>query len=192
MVGYFSIEYRQTDSRTSGFTLVELLIVIVVIALLAVISIVAYNGVTQRAQNSSAYETIRNYAQAFKMIDTDGTLPSANACLGPASAYPSGCAIGGQNATTQPSTNTLLTNEGMTNQPTMPFSSAPTLMYATPYYSAQAVLLYYMPGPSTNCGVQPVMSPNGSGVWGFYGATTSMTGIGPGNAYTFCVIGIKF
>lgn len=39
--------------RTSGFTIVELLIVIVVIGILAAIVIVAYNGVTKRAQTSS-------------------------------------------------------------------------------------------------------------------------------------------
>lgn len=38
--------------RTAGFTIVELLIVIVIIGLLAAIVIVAYNGVTKRAQTS--------------------------------------------------------------------------------------------------------------------------------------------
>ena len=37
----------------SGFTLAELLIVIVVIAVLAAISVVVYNGVQKRAQNSA-------------------------------------------------------------------------------------------------------------------------------------------
>lgn len=39
--------------RTAGFTIVELLIVIVVIGVLAAIVIVAYNGTTRRAQTSS-------------------------------------------------------------------------------------------------------------------------------------------
>lgn len=47
MVGMSLISKRQ-----SGFTIVELLIVIVVIAILATISVVAYNGVQARARDS--------------------------------------------------------------------------------------------------------------------------------------------
>lgn len=44
--------YNNNVSR--GFTIVELLIIIVVIAILAAISVVAYNGVQQRAHDSTA------------------------------------------------------------------------------------------------------------------------------------------
>lgn len=40
--------------RTRGFTIVELLIVIVVIAILAAITLVAYNGISERARVSAA------------------------------------------------------------------------------------------------------------------------------------------
>lgn len=44
---------KTTNLNRRGFTLVELLIVIVVIAILAAISIVAYNGIQDRARSSS-------------------------------------------------------------------------------------------------------------------------------------------
>ncbi len=48
---------RQTPKHT-GFTIVELLIVIVVIAVLAAITVVAYRGLTQRAQDSAVESNV--------------------------------------------------------------------------------------------------------------------------------------
>lgn len=52
-----------------GFTIVELLIVIVVIAILAAIVIVSYNGVTQNARDSSrsaAVDTIKEGLELYR------------------------------------------------------------------------------------------------------------------------------
>lgn len=64
-----------------GFTIVELLIVIVVIAILAAISIVAYNGIQQRAQNTTLQSDLANAAKAIELHNAEhgnypGTLPS--------------------------------------------------------------------------------------------------------------------
>ena len=50
-----------------GFTIVELLIVIVVIAILATITIVSYNGIKQRAQVSSVAEGLSQVKKAFTL-----------------------------------------------------------------------------------------------------------------------------
>ena len=49
--------------RPDGFTIVELLIVIVVIAILAAITIVAFNGIQDRARNSSIQTDLTNFAK---------------------------------------------------------------------------------------------------------------------------------
>lgn len=51
----------------SGFTIVELLIVIVIIALLAAVSIVAYNGVQDRGRRAKVDSDIRNIITAIHM-----------------------------------------------------------------------------------------------------------------------------
>lgn len=56
-----------------GFTIVELLIVVVVIAILAAITIVAYNGIQNRAKQSAAQSTA---SQAGKKIATYAALNS--------------------------------------------------------------------------------------------------------------------
>jgi prepilin-type N-terminal cleavage/methylation domain-containing protein len=76
---------------TSGFTIVELLIVIVVIAILATISIVAYNGIQQRARNAQIVSGVKIYEKAIlSYAAVNGSYPTISgqmACLG--ANYPS-------------------------------------------------------------------------------------------------------
>ncbi len=53
-----------SQNKQKGFTIVELLIVIVVIGILAAISIVAYNGVTQKARDDQRLADARNIVNA--------------------------------------------------------------------------------------------------------------------------------
>jgi prepilin-type N-terminal cleavage/methylation domain-containing protein len=75
--------------KQNGFTIVELLIVIVVIAILATISLVVYNGVQKRAKNSQIQAAVVSYAKSLKLYAVDnGALPNiaqsggSYACLG--------------------------------------------------------------------------------------------------------------
>lgn len=69
---------------TSGFTIVELLIVIVVIAVIASISIVAYSGVQERARNVKTIAGAREYIKALRLyaVDHGGYPDTPYSCLG--------------------------------------------------------------------------------------------------------------
>jgi prepilin-type N-terminal cleavage/methylation domain-containing protein len=54
---------RNRAGRRQGFTIVELLIVVVVIAILAAITIVSYNGISNRAKNSAAASAAEQVAK---------------------------------------------------------------------------------------------------------------------------------
>lgn len=58
---------KQTKNR--GFTIVELLIVIVVIAILAAITIVAYNGVQNRAKSSAGQSLANTVVKKFEALN---------------------------------------------------------------------------------------------------------------------------
>jgi general secretion pathway protein G len=63
--------------RTNGFTIVELLVVIVVIGILAAVTIVSYTGISSKATISSMQSDLSTSSQRLKMYYTDnGTYPT--------------------------------------------------------------------------------------------------------------------
>ena len=71
------------QTKAKGFTIVELLIVVVIIAILAAITIVAYNGIQNRAKASSAQSlanTVVKKAEAFNA--TESTYPASSTGFG--------------------------------------------------------------------------------------------------------------
>lgn len=61
-----------------GFTIVELLIVIVVIAILAAITVVSYNGISSQARDSSREVALRTVTQGLEMyFQKNGHYPDA-------------------------------------------------------------------------------------------------------------------
>jgi len=71
-------------SRRRGFTIVELLIVIVVIGILAAITIVAYNGIQARAQFATSQQELASIRKAILLFKAEkGTYPdSGDAWMG--------------------------------------------------------------------------------------------------------------
>jgi prepilin-type N-terminal cleavage/methylation domain-containing protein len=73
------------NQKKSGFTIVELLIVVVVIAILAAITIVAYNGIRQRADVSSLKSELSQAVkkiESVKVLSGTETYPSSQAAAG--------------------------------------------------------------------------------------------------------------
>ena len=73
-----------------GFTLVELLIVIVIIGILAAISIVSYNGVIGKARDSQRAQDMATIKKALMMYDTDNGGVRRTTAYNPASGYTGG------------------------------------------------------------------------------------------------------
>ena len=89
---------RQTlneKSESKGFTIVELLVVIVVIAILAAITIVSYTGISNKAVASSIQSDLDNASKALKLFQVDNM------------AYPATIST---NCSTNPTTTTPPTN----------------------------------------------------------------------------------
>ena len=80
--------------KENAFTIVELLIVIVVIGILAAITIVAYNGVQKRAQNTARVQELMQWNKTFEVYRAEhGEYPDVENrgyCLG--SDFPNGYA----------------------------------------------------------------------------------------------------
>lgn len=73
---WFIMSSIRAVRKNSGFTIVELLIVIVVIGILAAIVIVAFNGINQTAQKTSTVAEMRQWAKLFELYKAqNGSYP---------------------------------------------------------------------------------------------------------------------
>lgn len=74
------------NKAPSGFTIVELIVVVVVIAILSSVTVLSYNGVTNRADTSQVSALVQEWSTTLNMYkSTTGSYPKGNldyVCLG--------------------------------------------------------------------------------------------------------------
>lgn len=70
---------RYVNLKNGGFTIVELLIVVVVIAILAAITIVSYSGISNRANDTAVQSDLSAMAKKLQIYQADqGVYPDTN------------------------------------------------------------------------------------------------------------------
>jgi prepilin-type N-terminal cleavage/methylation domain-containing protein len=131
--------------KQQGFTIVELLIVVVVIGILAAIVIVAYNGVTNSARDSGYKSDAQNLAKIAEVV---------NANTG---SYPTGT-----------STSTLTSSFNSTSTAKIPSNIALTYVTAAPtnadaLTAANGTTKTYSVDPCTSGGVKIYYPSNTAG-----------------------------
>jgi prepilin-type N-terminal cleavage/methylation domain-containing protein len=154
--------------QQAGFTIVELLIVIVVIGILAAITIVAFNGVQERAQSTAIISQAKAYVKGLKLMEADIGRPTASSCIAPSSTITGGvCPSSDLWNTNTPYdaafNQSLGTYAGVSAMQLGRFgTSNPVgqLWYHGNYYGDNRSVLYYAVGPNTDCGLPDVLSPN--------------------------------
>lgn len=168
-----------------GFTIVELLVVIVVIAILAAITIVAYNGIQQRANNTSIIAAANN---SLSVIDAYITANDAYPPLSGSSCITStsGCVVNTVTTSARATFDTSLTTIG-TLPRSIPMTGGNQTGILYDYTSGRtyngavqpAILFYWLYGTSQPCGLSDVVTGWTAGVpssTGYTIANDSSTG----------------
>ncbi|MDB5167887.1 MAG: putative Fimbral protein [Candidatus Saccharibacteria bacterium] len=155
--------------RDKGFTIVELLIVIVVIGILAAITIVAYNGIQTRARNSQTISVIGTYQKVMMLYAADqSSYPSitTGVCLG--AGYSSGhCWVGTNGDYYENATFDGLLKPYLSVKPNMPGTTytlpSGDVRSGAAYIRASRQITYYLDGQNQTCGVSGATASNTTG-----------------------------
>lgn len=147
-------------AKNTGFTIVELLIVIVVIGVLAAISVVAYTGITQKANNAAIISAANQTLKAIQayMAAKDDYPTKTEVCV----TVDSGCAkSGGQTVSSNSAFNTAMA--GVAKPPTRVPNSGVTAYGIYTHYAATRtyndeprplIFSYFLQGINQQCGME--------------------------------------
>ena len=175
--------------HNAGFTIVELLIVIVVIGILAAITIVAFNGIQQRANNVATITSVNQSVKALSSyIAINGSYPATSSfCLVTSST----CTAGGS---------VLTTNQAALDKIKTIAILPASIPDARPEYNGivysyssgrtfngqnqPLILLYSLTGEAQSCGVANTTNSGGTVmVSGEYAVSSG--------GYTVCVVSVQ-
>jgi prepilin-type N-terminal cleavage/methylation domain-containing protein len=154
-------------NKRAGFTIVELLIVIVVIAILAAITIVAFNGIQERAESTKTIAQATAIIKGLKSWEAASGRPTTSSCIAPASVISGGVCpnsdLWNTNTTYDTTFNqTLATYSGVSSVQLGKYGvSNPVgqMWFHANYYGDNRAVLYYAVGPNTDCGLPNVLTP---------------------------------
>jgi len=163
-------QMARSNRMRHGFTIVELLIVIVVIALLAAITIVAYNGIQQRARNSQVVAGANMYHKALLQYHAlNSAYPGNAGCLG--ADYPSNaCWQGAQGNYSVSSTLDSALAPVLSSKPTLAtalfsIGIGDNMRGGAVYLTSPSPrMVYYLQGTGQSCAVSGATGVNEGGV----------------------------
>lgn len=161
-----------TWAKQTGFTIVELLIVIVVIGILAAITVVAYNGIQTRAENAKTTNAVGEYVKAilsYQSINGIYPVDPGWPCLG---GYPGtncgavtgGSCLGTGSTSSQPGFDTLMKQvfSGAVPQPSSQVMVCGAAIMSGAYYSPSvgktAEIIYFLRGNQSCGGIGGIQS----------------------------------
>lgn len=199
-----------TSKKPRGFTIIELLIVIVIIAILAAVTLVAYSSIQQRANNVAR---IANANAAVKLLSayvaTYSTYPyvaSSSSCLGNGFAD-SNTHCWGIDSATPGTRNATLNDVELVKVGSLPNNTTPPVQVASgralgpvyiysPTYTLDGAphrlfILYFLDGTNQDCGLSGVVLRSSTDTSVYQTVTTSPKNSGNNGNATMCYVAVN-